>query len=417
MLRLPDATWLSADARWLLAGRGVRGFGYGFMGVLLAVYLSAAGLDTAAIGFLFGISLGGSTVVTLLSGPLSVRFGRRAMLIGNALVMAAAALVFAATNQPWLLAIAAVTGTVNVSGAERGAFITVEQAALPQTAPDNRRTDVFAAVSAVGSIAAAAGALAAGFPALLEHQFGLSTVDAVRLMLVGYAALALLSVVTSLKLSPAIEVEPVIGRATNRLGISSSGGRIARLSALGFVDSFGSGFILQSFIAYWFYTTHGLTFEKLGGLFAASALFEAGSFWAAVWLSKRIGLVNTMVFTHIPANLLLIALPFMPSVELAVLAHLLRTALSQMDVPTRQSYMMAVVQPEERVSAAALERMARGAGSTVSPMIAGVVLQAVAASVPFVLGGSIKAAYDVAMWFAFRNLKPPEEAARKAAGS
>jgi len=414
-MSLSNLGWLSADARWLLAGRGVRGFGYGFMGVLLAVYLAAAGQDAATIGFLFGISLGGATVLTLLSGPLSVRYGRRALLVGNALLMGLAALVFAATDHIWLLALAAVTGTVNVSGAERGAFITVEQAALPQTAPDHRRTDVFAAASTVGSIAAALGALAAGLPGVLERELGLATVDAVRLMLLAYAGLALVSVGTTLRLTPAIEVTPEAVRTTNRLGISSSGGRIARLSALGFVDSFGSGFILQSFIAYWFYTTHGLTFEKLGGLFAVAALLEAASFWTAVWLSKRIGLVNTMVFTHIPANLLLMALPFMPSAELAVLAHLLRTALSQMDVPTRQSYMMAVVQPEERVSAASLERMARGAGMTVSPMIAGAVLQAAAAAVPFVLGGGIKAAYDVAMWFAFRNLKPPEEAGKRPA--
>lgn len=404
----PGLSWVTPDARWLLAGRAARGFGYGFLGVLLAVYLAAAGLDDASIGVVLGASLGGATIMAFLSGPLTVRFGRRRVLAANALAMAAAALVFALTDQLWLLVVAAVTGTVNVSGAERGAFVTIEQAALPQTAPDRRRTDLFAVYSSVGAFAAAGGALVAGLPGVLEARLGLAAVDAMRLMLLLYAALGLVSALTTLRVSPAIEVPPA-NRPRGRLGVAGSGGRIARLSALAFVDSFGSGFIVQSLVAYWFYSVHGLSFEGLGGVFSASLLLEAGSYWAAVWLARRIGLLNTMVFTHIPANLLMMALPWMPSPGLAVAVYLLRTSLAQMDVPTRQSYIMAVVRPEERVAAAGIERMARGLGQTVSPMLAGAALQAAASGLPFVLGGGIKAVYDIGMWFSFRAVRPPEE--------
>src|SRR5215208_4684214 len=329
---------LSRDGWLLFAACGVRNFAYGFLSVVLGVYLAALGLSVEAIGGIFTAALAGGAVMTLVLTGVADRLGRRQILIAGAALMAAAGIVFALTDQVLVLAVAAILGTISPSGKEVGPFLSVEQAILPQTTTDEQRTEVFAAYNLVNYLATALGALAVGLPTVLA----LTALQGYQLLLWGYAAAALVLLVLFVWLSPAVEARPVGHQMpTVGLGVHQSRGTVVKLAALFAVDSFAGGFVVQGLLALWFNLRFGLDVGALGAIFFGTNLLAALSFLAAAPLARRFGLLNTMVFTHLPSNLLLLLVPLAPTAGLAVAVLLARFLLSQLDVPTRQSYTMA----------------------------------------------------------------------------
>ncbi|HUG30501.1 MAG TPA: MFS transporter [Candidatus Limnocylindria bacterium] len=402
---------MTRDARLLFLARAIRMFGYGALGVILVLYLAAAGLDPGAIGILLTLTLVGDTVISLVLTTHADRIGRRRTLIVGAILMAAAGAVFAGSTGFAVLLVAATLGVLSPSGNEVGPFLPIEQASLTEVTPGERRTSIYAWYNLVGSVATATGALAAGLAVGAVQGAGLAELDAYRVVLVGYAALGLAIVPTVRLVSPAVEVPPVDTSIARRLGLHRSKGVVGRLSALFALDAFGGGLIVQSLMAFWFHERFGLEAPVLGAIFFGANLLAAVSALAAARIAARIGLINTMVFTHLPSNVLLILVPLMPTVELAILVLLARFSISQMDVPTRQSYTMAVVDPDERSAAAGVTGIARTTGAALSPLIAAPLFAVPGlASVPFFLAGGLKIVYDLALWRAFRSRRPPEEA-------
>jgi len=406
---------LTVDARLLFATRFVRLFAYGALSVVLVLYLVGLGLNESATGLLLTMTLLGDTLVSLYLTTRADRFGRRRMLVAGALLMAAAGVAFAFTHQFWLLVVAGTIGVISPSGNEVGPFLSIEQAALSQVVPDRSRTDVFAWYTLAGSMATALGALAAGLlTSTLQRNW--TPVDSYRAVVVMYACIGAALCLLFLQASDAVEA-PRVARAAApqsplaRLsGLQESHGVVLRLSALFALDSFGGGFVVQSFAAYWFYLRFGVDPKTLGTLFFAANVFAGLSALAASRLANRIGLVNTMVVTHLPSNVLLMLIPLMPTLPLATLMLLLRFSISQMDVPTRQSYTMAVVSPAERAAASGITGVARTTGAALSPFFAGLLFARPSLmNVPFYIAGGLKIAYDLSLFQAFRSLQPPEE--------
>lgn len=410
---------LDRDGRLLFLTRVLRMFGYGFLAVVLVLYLAALGLDGVTIGAVLTLTLIGDTVVSLWLTTSADRIGRRRVLVAGALLMAVAGLVFAATSWVPLLIVAATIGVVSPTGNEVGPFLAVEQAALSQAIPDARRTPTFAWYNLAGYVATALGALAAGFLSQTLLAAGLPDADAYRAIVIGYAVVGLAMAAVFGLIGPAVEVPSAppgpAGPAGNaigrRLGLGErSRGVVTRLSALFALDAFGGGFIPQSLMAYWFHLRFGVEPGILGAIFFGANLLAAVSSLSASRIAARFGLVNTMVFTHLPSNVLLILVPLMPTLPLAVAALLLRFSLSQMDVPTRQSYVMAVVEPGERSAAAGVTGIARTTGAALSPILsAPLVASAQFAALPFVLAGGLKIAYDLLLYRAFRSGGAPDE--------
>ncbi len=411
--------WMSRDGRWLFAARIARMFGYGFLAVILVLYLSALGLDEMHIGLLLTLTLIGDTVVSLWLSTHADRYGRRVTLAVGALLIVGAGVVFLATDAFWLLLLAATIGVISPSGYEVGPFLAVEQAALTQTVPDAHRTSAFAWYNLAGSFATAAGSLAGGGIAGAGQHLGFSALSSYRVVLAGYAAVGVLLALAFLRLSPAGE-SPVstAGPLTPaRFGLHHSGGVVLKLSGLFALDAFAGGFVIQSLLAYWFFQRFGANEATLGAIFFGANLLAGISALAASAIARRFGLVNTMVFTHLPSNLLLMAVPLMPTLPLAVAVLLLRFSISQLDVPTRQSYTMAIVRPEERSAAAGITGTARTVGAAVAPVCAGVLFGAPALmSVPFYLGGGLKVIYDLLLLHSFSSLRPPEESTPSRSG-
>jgi MFS family permease len=396
---------LSRDGRLLFFTCAVRSFAYGFLSVILGLYLDALGLDKLAIGWIFTAALGGGAVMTVILTAVADSFGRRALLMIGAALMALAGLAFAATDNFILLAVAAMLGTISPSGKEVGPFLSIEQAILPQTTRDRSRTAAFSAYNLVGSLAGALGALAVGLPSLAS----VAALAGYRLLIWGYVACALLMLVLFAFLSPAIEATKKSAVDLRRIGVHRSRGIVTKLSALFALDAFAGGFIVQSLVAYWFFLRYQTDTNALGGIFFGTNLLSALSFLAAPAIARRFGLLNTMVFTHLPSNFLLLLVPFMPNLELAVVMLLARHLLSQLDVPTRQSYTMAVVDPSERAASAGIMSVARNAGAAIAPLFTAAVLAAPALGLPFLLAGGLKIVYDVWIFAVFRHVKPPEE--------
>jgi MFS family permease len=407
---------LERDGRLLFVTRVLRMFGYGFLAVVLVLYLAALGLDALTIGIVLTLTLIGDTVISLWLTTNADRIGRRRVLVAGSLLMVAAGVVFAATSWVPLLIIAATLGVISPTGNEVGPFLAVEQAALSQATPDARRTPTFAWYNLAGYVATAVGALAAGLisQALLGAGFG--AVDAYRGIVIGYAVVGLGMAAVFAQVGPGVEppvAPPVDDGIRRRLGLGRSKGIVARLSALFALDAFAGGFVPQSLMAYWFHLKFGVEPAVLGSIFFAANLLAAVSSLSASRIAARIGLVNTMVFTHLPSNVLLILVPLMPSLELAIGVLLLRYTLSQMDVPTRQSYVMAVVEPGERSAAAGVTGIARTTGAAISPALsAPLVASAGFTALPFLLAGGLKIVYDLMLWRAFRARPAPEERVR-----
>jgi MFS family permease len=400
---------VTRDARLLFLARAVRMSGYGALGLVLVLYLAAAGLDAGQIGILLALTLAGDTVISLWLTTHADRIGRRRTLVLGALLMAGAGLVFAGSTGFLVLLVAATLGVLSPSGSEVGPFLPIEQASLTEVTPAERRTSIYAWYNLTGSVATAAGALVAGLVVGALRGAGWSDIDAYRVILLSYAARGLVLIPVVRSVSPAVEVPPVDTTIARRLGLHRSRGIVGRLAALFALDAFGGGLIVQSLLAFWFHERFGLPVDVLGAIFFGANLLAAVSALAAARIAARIGLINTMVFTHLPSNVLLMLVPLMPTVELAIVVLLARFSISQMDVPTRQSYTMAVVDPDERSAAAGVTGIARTMGAALSPLIAAPLFAVPGlASVPFFLAGGLKIVYDLALWRAFRRHPPPE---------
>jgi MFS family permease len=326
--------------------------------------------------------------------------------------MIISAVIFFLTTNYVALIIAALVGTINVTGSEVGAFLSLEQAILPQTVSDvKKRTTIFAIYNTVGTFAMAGGVLLSGLPHDFSQQFGLDQINSIKILFLAYAACAVGALIIYLILSPEIEIQSKIQRVNSSLRELSPKSRsiIMKMSSLFAVDSFAGGFVIQSTVSFWFYTKFGADLSTLSYIFTIAGVLTALSYLFATKLASKIGLVSTMVYTHIPSNILLILVPFAPSFPLAIGLYFARMSLSQMDVPTRQSYLMAVVNENERVTAAGLTNTSRNIAQAVSPSITGVILSSLALSAPFVIGGVLKIVYDVGIFLSFRKIKPPEE--------
>ena len=387
------------DGRLLFVTRFTRLFAYGALSVVLVLYLTELGFDAAEVGLLMTLTLVGDTLVSFFLTTRADRVGRRRVLMAGALLMAAAGVVFATTHNFLLLITVGTIGVISPSGNEVGPFLPIEQAALAHIVSPDRRTSVFAWYTVTGALATAAGSLAAG---ALSH--GLQY----RGVLLLYGALGVVLFVCFTRLSEAVEVR--IADATSPLGIGSSRRTVLKLSGLFALDSFGGGFVVQSFAAYWFYLRFGVSAATLGTIFFVANVLAGISALLASRLAARFGLVNTMVFTHLPSNVLLILVPLMPTLPLAALVLFARFSISQMDVPTRQSYVMAVVRPEERSAAAGITGIARTTGAAVAPVFAGMLYaQPALISVPFFIAGTLKIIYDVWLYRGFSTARPAEE--------
>ncbi len=397
------------DARRLFLARSLRLFAYGALSVVLVLYLAERGLTGARIGLLLTATLLGDTALSLWIVSCADRLGRKNMLLLSAALMAFSGTVFAVSGEFIPLLMVATIGILSPSGNEVGPFLPIEQAALSQVLPDERRTRVFAWYALSGSAASALGALAGGGVTSLLQARGLSPLSGYQAIVYGYGAIGLVMAVSFSRLSGAVEStsEP---RAKSRLGLHVSGGVVLRLAALFALDSFGGGFVVQSLLAYWFHRKFGTSPGSLGAIFFAANLLGGLSALLAARIASRIGLVRTMVFTHLPSNALLLLVPLMPTAELAVLVLLARYSISQMDVPTRQSYVMAVVRPDERSAAAGITGVARSTGASLSPLLGALCLASPGwMSVPFFLAGSLKILYDLLLYRSFAAIRPPEE--------
>jgi MFS family permease len=402
--------WLDADGKKLLVTRMLRTFGYGYLAVVLAIYLQKVGLGATAVGALLTAAVAGSLVMTIFWSLLADRYGRRRTVATMSALMVVGGLLFAFGTQLWVLLLGAFTGTISASSSEVGPFQTVEQAILPGTADPARRTWLFSVYEMLGNFAGAVGALFAGTVALWSH-LGLHGASAYRPLFLLYAAIGVANLLIFLTLSPKAEAAE-LNAERNFVGLHRSSATVVKLSGLFAMDSFAGGLVLASIVAYWFHARWDMSSETLGVVFFWVGVLSGLSFLAAGWMSERIGLLNTMVFTHLPSNVLLILVPLMPNAWLAVALFLARMSVSQMDVPTRKSYIMAVVEPDERTPAAGITNVARTGASAISPSLAGVMFGAGMLSLPFYLAGGIKIAYDGLVWKTFRNVRPPEEVER-----
>ena len=405
------------DVPLLFASRTVRLFAYGFLSVVLVLYLAEAGLSEARIGLLLSLTLAGDTLVSLALTTRADRVGRRTMLLAGAALMVLAGAVFAATKSFAVLLLAGTVGVISPAGNEVGPFLAIEQAALSEAVPDARRTQAFAWYTLAGSFATAFGSLAGGGLASALQRGGASPLASYRAVVLGYAALGVVLALLFTRLSPRVEAPPAgpAGAGTpsallRSLGLSRSRRTVAKLSALFSVDAFAGGFVVQAFVAYWFHRRFGAEPALLGAIFFGANVLAGISALSAAWVARRIGLVRTMVFTHLPSNVLLFLVPLAPTLPLAMALLFLRFSISQMDVPTRQSFTMAVVDPSERSAAAGVTGIARTVGSALSPLAAGPLYASPAlASLPFFIAGTLKIAYDLALFVAFRRVAPPEE--------
>src|SRR5713226_4054109 len=413
---------LTRDGWLLFLTRGTRLFAYGALSVVLVFYLTGLGLTTSQTGLLLALTLAGDTVVSLYLTTQADRLGRRRMLIVGAMLMALAGLAFASTSNLVFLIIAGTIGVISPSGNEVGPFLPIEQAALSHVVPPDVRTAVFAWYTLAGSFATATGSLCAGMLSHLLQRTAMPPVGSYRVVVLLYAALGVLLAFLFTRLSPAAEMSaPGAGSAPSEamaklFGIGRSRDVVLRLSGLFALDSFAGGFVVQSFAAYWFYLRFGANPRTLGVIFFWANLCAGLSALLASRLAARFGLVNTMVVTHLPSNILLLV-PLMPTLPLAILVLLARFSISQMDVPTRQSYLMAVVGPEERSAAAGITGVARTTGAAIAPLFAGFLFARPALiNLPFFIAGTLKVLYDLLLYRGFIAVRPPEEAGEQPTG-
>ena len=402
------------DRQLIYAAAFLRAIAVGAAGVFAAIYLAALGFSITAIGMVVGAGMAGGVMTTVaVSLRIDLAAGRRGVMVGLSLLSALGYLALLVPGGPALLAAAAFVGTMNAMGRDRGGLSALEQAVLPDTASDERRTWALAWYTVWRDAGPALGALAGGAPIAIVAALGVERLDAYRIALAGCALLAAIGAGLYLRLSDAIEVRPRPGGSGHRRDATTASPQtrrsVARLALLFGLDSLGGGFLSSSLVAYWFFTRYDLDESQIALLFFAARVLNALSHLGAAWLARRIGLVNTMVFTHLPSSLFLIAAPAAPTAGLASGLFLAREGLVEMDVPTRQSYVMAIVPREDRSYASGVTNLTRTLGWAAGPPIAGLVMQHVALAAPLVIGASLKVAYDLLLYFSFRHLKTPEE--------
>ncbi|HXM95422.1 MAG TPA: MFS transporter [Candidatus Dormibacteraeota bacterium] len=412
---IPSALRVLTRDGWLLfLTRFTRLFAYGSLSVILVFYLVGLGFTEAQTGLLLTLTLIGDIIVSLYLTTRADRIGRRRMLIIGAILMAGAGLAFACTSNLLFLIVAGTIGVISPSGNEVGPFLPIEQAALSHVVPHRARTEVFAWFTLAGSLATASGALFGGAMTEILQKNTMSAVGSYRMVVILYAALGVALALLFTRLSSAAEVGSEEPRSqttvTSFFGMRQSHHVVMKLSGLFALDSFGGGFVVQSFAAYWFYLRFGVNPGTLGVIFFWANVFAGISALLASRLASRIGLINTMVLTHLPSNVLLILIPLMPNLSLAVLVLLVRFSISQMDVPTRQSYTMAVVSADERSAAAGITGVARTTGAAISPLFAGFLFSHPSLiNVPFFIAGTLKIIYDLLLYRGFVAIRPPEE--------
>jgi MFS family permease len=400
MISLPFK-WLSRDGKLLVTARATRTFGYGFLSVILSIYLKLIGYNDLLIGLILSLTLVNGIIFTLIASFYADRLGRRKMLIVYALLMSISGAIFFVSDNYILLIVSALIGTINVTGSETGAFLSIEQAMLPQTLKQEdskkRKNTLFAIYNMVGTFAMSAGVLLSGLPTILEHHYGLSQIESIRPLFLLYSVLGIGVTGIYYLLSKKIEIVQ-----TNDDGLNSpernNGAKksliqalspksrkiVGKLSGLFAIDSFAGGFVIQGIVSLWFFTKFGTDLSVLSYIFSIAGVLTAFSFIGAAKIADRIGLINTMVFTHIPSNVLLILVAFAPTLPIAIAFYLARMALSQMDVPTRQSYVVGVVNEDERTAAAGITNISRNVAQSISRSIAGSILQSLAfLSAPF----------------------------------
>jgi len=403
MWLLPESA--NANARKLLAGKALRAIADGYVSILLPAYLLELGLSAFQVGVLTTATLLGSAALTIFAGAITGRFGYRRPLLWASVLMILTGIGFATCHSFWPLLLVAFVGTLNPSSGDVSIFLPLEHSLLSQSIADRDRTALLARYSIVGALAAALGNLLAGLPTWVTQWLRTNTLTAMQYMFVLYAAIGLAAALVYRQLSDP-EPHPV---ATRQPPLGPSRGTVYRLAMLFSIDALGGGFFVQAILALWLLKTFNLSVAATASLFFWSNLLTGFSYLAAAPIARRIGLIKTMVFTHLPSNLCLIAIPFTSDLRIVVGLLLLRSLLSQMDVPTRSSYVMAVVTPPERPAAAAITAVPRSLAAALSPTLAGYLLTLSAFGWPLLIGGALKTAYDLALLVMFQHLKPPEE--------
>ncbi len=396
----------SSDAARILAARGLRAFADGFVALLLPIYLVRLGFGALAIGAIVTSTLIGTALLTLWVGLIANRYPRRRLLVAAALLMAVTGGGFAVFTSFWPLLLIAFVGTMNPTSGDASIFVPLEQTVLTQTVDARRRTALFARYSVIGSLAGALGVLAASLPDLAAVWTGWARAASTQSMFVLYGLLGVVAMLLYRPLSPAVELAGEIPTAPLR----QSRKLVYGLAALFGMDSFGTGFLVQSLLALWLYQRFQISVAAAATILFWSGVCSAVSYLVAVPISRRIGLINTMVFTHLPSNLLLILIPFAPDLATAIGLLLARSALSQMDVPTRASYVMAVVAPEERPAAASITAVPKTFAWAAGSIVSGYLLTLSSFGWPLLIGGIVKGVYDILLLIKFQKVRPPEEA-------
>lgn len=398
------------DLALINAAGFLRSFGTGLLGVVLGIYLFRSGLSSPAIGLIIAMGLAGSALATALMAIAADRIGRKWFLVVFSMLSGVGGIALVLSPRFALLAIMAFIGMLNGTGTDRSAAFALDQAIVPGLVPDMRRTWSLAWYNVLLDSGGSLGALAAGLPITLQHRMSLAVLTSYRIVFLGYSSLCVIVAAAYLCLSPGAEVGGSPSTASTKTRVTPESKKIvAKISALFSLDAFGGGFLTDALVAYWFFRRFGIGEQDLGIVFFAVHILNACSNLGAAWLARHIGLVNTMVFTHLPSSLFLMAVPLAPSLKIAVLLFLCREALVEMDVPTRQSYVAAVVLPNERTFASGITNLARNLFWAVGSSVAGLVMQNVTFSAPLVIGGGTKVAYDLALYRVFRKLRPPEE--------
>jgi MFS family permease len=397
---------LSSDAQHLLVGKSLRAFADSLVSVVLPVYLLRLGYSAFAIGAIVTSTLLGSAGLTLAVGFVAHRLPARRVLLGACVLMAITGICFATIRDFWPLLIVAFVGTINPSSGDVSVFLPVEQALLVGTVSARRRTALFARYSLIGAVAGAFGTLTAALPDVLAKKLDIGETTVLQSVFWFYAAIGLATWVIYRPLTSSAETKQM----PSRRALTHSRDIVFVLAALFSLDALGGGFFVQSLLALWLYKAFHLSIITASTILFWAGICSAGSYLVAVPLSERFGLINTMVFTHLPSNVLLILVPFAPNLPVAVALLLARSALSQMDVPTRTSFVMAVVRPDERAAAAGVTAVPRSLASALSPLLAGYLLSVSVFGWPLVIGGVLKALYDVLLLFRFRRVEPDDEA-------
>jgi MFS family permease len=406
---VPSPLELSPEGRLLFAGRALRTFGFGWLSLILALYLERRGLSAPAIGAVFTATLVEDAVFTVLVASLAQRVGRRRVLLFSALLITVAGVVLALASNPLVIVVAAVVGTLSPNGQEAGPFSPLEQALLPDTVPAKARTRAFAWYNIFGFLPSALGALAAGAWQRAALGSGLDDLTSYRWMLAAYSLIGVALAVVYSRLPHRLDAPPppAARPAGWRMGLHRSRGVVLQMSALQALDSLAGGFVVQALLVYWFHLRFGAGPEVLGPLFFGTSVLSAASFLVAARLADRFGLLQTAVFTHIPSNVLLMLVPLAESLPVAAGLLLARHLLSQMDVPTRQAYTMALVDADERAATAGFTASARGLAAAVAPVFTGFAMARAATGLPFFLAGGLKIVYDLALYFRFRRVRLP----------